>query len=155
MRDLLRAPTAVPEVRFHFNVPDKALYACRLARKAVRSDKRLLIVGPQPQLQTLDSLLWSFSPVDFVPHAWWGSAASSARFSPVWLAERAPAGCDADALLHLGDEAAQGCEAWSRIIELVSASDEVDRQRARERWRAYRDRGWTIDRHDVKEDPSA
>lgn len=145
----------MPEVKFHFNVPDKALYACRLARKAARSGARLLIVGPQAQLQQLDGLLWSFSATDFVAHAWWSHDADTARFAPVLLAERAPPGGLADAVLHLGDTVAQDCESWGRIIELVSASDEADRQRARERWRSYRDRGWTIDRHDVKEEPPA
>lgn len=145
----------MPEVKFHFNVPEPALYACRMARKAVRSGNRLLIVGPPARLQQLDALLWSFSAVDFVPHAWWHAEAPEARFAPVWLAERAPAGCAADAVLHLGDHVAVGCEAWTRIIELVSATDEHDRHCARERWRIYRERGWPIHRHDVSEDPSA
>ncbi|MFN3376952.1 MAG: DNA polymerase III subunit chi [Burkholderiaceae bacterium] len=146
---------AVPEVKFHFNVPDKALYACRLARKAVRSGARLLMVGPSAQLQRLDSLLWSFSAVDFVPHAWCADNTATARFAPVLLAERAPADAVFDAVLHLGDRVPEGCDAWARVIELVSASDAADREQARMRWRAYRDRGWTIDRHDVQKDPQS
>ena len=145
----------MPEVKFHFNVPDKALYACRLARKAVRSGARLLIVGPPAELQRLDGLLWSFSAVDFVAHAWYADNATTARFAPVLLAERAPADAAFDAVLHLGDRVPEGCDAWGRLIELVSATDAADREQARMRWRAYRDRGWTIDRHDVQEEPQS
>ena len=52
-------------------------------------------------------------------------------------------------LLYLGDTVPVGFERFERLIELVG-TDEVDRTQARQRWRHYADRGYAIQRHDVK-----
>src|SRR2546430_15615154 len=57
------------EVQFHFNVPDRLLYACRLLRKALRSGASgVAVTAPAPTLATLDRLLWTFDPQEFIPH---------------------------------------------------------------------------------------
>src|SRR5512145_1032321 len=57
------------EVAFHFNAPDKLAYACRLLRKAVGSGARVVVTAPADVLARLNSLLWTFSQLDFIPHA--------------------------------------------------------------------------------------
>ena len=47
------------EVAFHFNVPDKMNYVCRLLRKATLAKARVVVAGPQQALQTLDEALWT------------------------------------------------------------------------------------------------
>jgi hypothetical protein len=39
------AESVMTEIAFHFNAPDKLAYACRFARKALRSGARLVITG--------------------------------------------------------------------------------------------------------------
>ena len=56
------------EVAFHFNAPDRMAYVCRLLRKAVASGARVVVTGMPEALRQLDTALWTFSPVDFVPH---------------------------------------------------------------------------------------
>ncbi len=63
------------EIAFHFNLPDKTAYVCRLLRKAVAHGARVAVSGEQPLMAELDKALWSFSATDFVPHC---SAASDA-----------------------------------------------------------------------------
>ena len=67
------------EVAFHFNAPDKLAYACRFARKLVRGDRQLVITAPQPLLDTLDAMLWSLSPQDFIAHGGSTSTAEAGR----------------------------------------------------------------------------
>ena len=52
-------------------------------------------------------------------------------------------------LLNLAAEIPAGFEQFERVIEVVSADDADDRQRARDRWRAYTAQGYAIERHDL------
>ena len=56
------------EVTFHFNVPDKVHYACRLLRKAQAGGARLAVLADADTLRALDVALWTFSAPDFVAH---------------------------------------------------------------------------------------
>ena len=58
------------EVAFHFNVPDKMNYVCRILRKASQAKARVVVSGPPKELQTLDEALWTFSPHSFIAHCW-------------------------------------------------------------------------------------
>jgi DNA polymerase III subunit chi len=49
------------DIAFHVNVPDRLAYACRLLRKAVRRNARVVVAGPAPLLGQLDRQLFSSS----------------------------------------------------------------------------------------------
>ena len=51
-------------------------------------------------------------------------------------------------LVNLGAAVPEGFERFERLIEVVTVEDE-DRQRARQRWKHYADRGYAITRHDL------
>lgn len=139
------------EVSFHFDVPDKIAYACRLLRKAVRSGSSAVVAAPMDTLAQLDRALWAFDPLDFVAHVLVRPGqATPARFAPtpVWLAEQPADAPHQPVLLNLGREPAAGFESFERLIELVSRDDD-DRQAGRRRWKHYSDRGYAIGRHQV------
>ena len=145
------------EVSFHFNVPDRMSYACRLLRKAVRRGARVVVAAPTPVLSALDRQLWVFEPLDFIPHvhARPGNApASRLQATPVWLSEQVLDVPHREVLLNLGDELVDGFETFSRVIELVSLDGE-DRQAGRARWKHYSDRGYVIAKHDVAQESTA
>ena len=139
------------EISFHFNVPDRTAYACRLLRKALRKGAKIVVTGAPPVLADLDRALWSFDPLEFVPHVTLRPGqelAQRLRTTPVWLtADLAQAG-HRDVLVNLHDEAPAGFESFARVIEIVS-SDEHDRTTARQRWKHYATRGYAIERHEV------
>ncbi|WP_310626023.1 DNA polymerase III subunit chi [Limnohabitans sp.] len=140
------------EIAFHFNAPDKLAYACRLLRKAVASGARVVVTGEPASLQALDTLLWTFAPLEFVAHCRAGSHAEQLMASPVVLAaqiEGGPALLHHHVLLNLGHEVAPGYERFERTIEVVTLNED-DRQQARQRWKHYADRGYAITRHDLK-----
>jgi DNA polymerase-3 subunit chi len=142
------------EVSFHFNVPDRLSYACRLLRKATRRGARVVVAGPAPVLGRLDKQLWVFEPTDFVPHvhARAGQAiAQRLAHTPVWLVEQVADAPHHEVLLNLGEEPADGFESFERVIELVSR-DGDDRPSGRARWKHYTDRGYPIVRHDVAQE---
>jgi DNA polymerase III subunit chi len=142
------------EVSFHFNMPDRMGYACRLLRKAVRRGARVVVSGPQPLLTQLDRHLWVFEPTEFVPHVCVRAGQTPAprlQHTPVWLCEAITEAPHQDVLLNLGDEVAPGFESFQRVIELVS-HDSSERAAGRQRWKHYADRGYPIQRHDVAQE---
>lgn len=139
------------EVAFHFNVPDRTAYACRLLRKVWRSGHRAHVVLDPADVHALDMALWTFSADEFVPHATHHAPSHVLARSPLVLADEqlaAPPGAVWVNLLGHVPAAWQQAPAGQRIIEVVTL-DEADRQGARQRWRAYAALGHQLVRHDL------
>ncbi|MFT3665682.1 DNA polymerase III subunit chi [Piscinibacter sp.] len=139
-------------VSFHFNVPQRLVYACRLLRKATRQNARIAVTGEARQLAELDRALWSFEPTEFIPHVLLrdGQALPERlRDTPVCLMPTPVGAPHHDVLLNLGAQPPAGFESFERLIEIVS-TDEADRAAARARWKHYAARGYAIDKHEVE-----
>ena len=139
------------EVAFHFNAPDKADYVCRLLRKAVRARAQVVVCAPTPLLHELDVRLWTFAPLEFLPHCQRQADVHTLQQSPVVLTEvLAPVETlpHHQILVNLGADVPPGYETFERVIEVVS-HDPEDRTSARARWKHYADRGYPIVRHDL------
>ena len=136
------------DVAFHFNAPDKLAYVCRLLRKAVLNQARVVVVSSADVLNQLDASLWTFSALDFVPHCRMGSPDSVLGRSAVILAETTDQVPHHQVLLNLSDEVPSGFNHFERVIEVVSL-EEHDRQLARTRWKHYAQHGLQMTRHDV------
>ena len=139
------------EITFHFNVPDRSAYACRLLRKAVRGGAGCAVTAAPEVLAQLDGELWSFDATEFLAHGWAEHVAAvpqALHRSTVWLAGEPQDAPTHGALINLGDKVPIGFESFERLIELVS-NDDGDRNAARLRWKNYAARGYEIRRHDV------
>ena len=143
------------EVTFHFNAPDKLGHACRVLRKAVASGAKVVVTGDRALLRELDTALWTFAPLEFLPHCLGGDSAPAVlAASPVVLAESAASAPHQQVLLNLGTGVPEGFERFERLIEVVTVQED-DRQLGRRRWKHYADRGYAIKREDLapKETP--
>jgi DNA polymerase-3 subunit chi len=137
------------EVAFHFNIPDKLAYACRLVRKASGAGARVVVTGDEPLLRSLDTELWTFSALEFIPHCHVAQAdAQVLAASPVVLADAPRRAPHHEVLVNLGGPVPEGFERFERLIEVVSLEPD-DRSQARARWKHYKDRGYDIKRYDV------
>jgi len=142
-------------ISFHFNVADTHHYVCRLVKKAWQQEKPVLVVGPQDWLDDLDSALWTFSDVDFIPHAFVGEEADelSDEKVNVWLATldqiNTLAEKHAGFLIYLGDVQPVGFERFERLIEIVPQVENA-KVEARKRWSHYKQRGYPLTHHDAK-----
>ncbi|KQT10884.1 DNA polymerase III subunit chi [Ramlibacter sp. Leaf400] len=137
------------EISFHFNAPDKLGYACRLLRKAFGAGSRVVVTGSPEQLRELDTTLWTFGALDFIPHS--HASAQGQRVqarSPIVLAEAPRSAPHQQVLVNLGEGLPEGFERFERLIEVVT-QDDGDRMQARQRWKHYADRGYAIVRHDL------
>lgn len=136
------------EVAFHFNAPDKLGYACRLLRKAAGTGVRVMVTGTAATLRDLDVALWTFAPLEFLPHCYGEVTPVALAASPVVLAESVRSAPHQQVLVNLGSGVPEGFERFERLIEVVTGVEE-DRQEARRRWKHYADRGYAITRHDL------
>jgi DNA polymerase-3 subunit chi len=138
------------EVAFHTGV-DKLEHACRLLRKAYRQGAKVVVAGDAAQLGRLDQALWTFEPLEFIPHTRLKRGdAASARLArtPIWLLDAGATPPHHEVLVNLGPEMVDDWQAFARVIEIVSAEPD-DRNAGRRRWRAYEAQGARIE-HAVK-----
>jgi DNA polymerase III subunit chi len=138
------------QIDFHVNAPAKLAYACRLARKAYGTGARsVFYAGDDRTLAEFDRLLWTFSPLDFIPHCRVGD--SLADVTPIHLAgpDDAERCVHHDLIVNLGREQPPYFGRFERMIEIVGA-DAGELDAGRVRWKFYKDRGYPLEiKHDL------
>ncbi len=136
-------------VEFHFNAPDKMGYACRLLRKAAAKGAKVAVTGEREFLRELDIVLWTFEPLEFIPHCASSAPANVLGATPIVLCPALRDSPHHDVAVNLGSEVPEGFERFERLIEVVTVHQE-DRAPARQRWQHYKTRGYELKRIDLE-----
>jgi DNA polymerase III subunit chi len=134
-------------IDFHSNVGDSIAYACRLARKAYMSGQPLIVLAEPERLKRFDEQLWTFKPLEFVPHCMADSALAAE--TPVLLAASLDAVLENQQhqiLLNLAAAVPPQFARFERLLEVVG-NDEHELVAGRERYRFYRDRGYVLNNY--------
>jgi DNA polymerase-3 subunit chi len=131
-------------IDFHTNVGDPLAYACRLARKAYLSGKPLVVLAEPQRLAAFDEQLWTFQPLEFVPHCM--AKSPLAEDTPVVLTSNLDEAPHHQVLVNLGAPVPAQFARFERLVEIVG-SDGDELAAGRERFRFYRDRGYAIETH--------
>jgi DNA polymerase-3 subunit chi len=123
-------------------------FACRLAEKAYRLNNTVHIqTGSRGDADRLDELLWTFRDGSFVPHERISDPQQEAE-SPITIGCEGDSVAPRDLLINLCDEIPACAEAFPRVAELVTSDDDC-KQLSRRRFAAYRDKGHTLETHNV------
>jgi DNA polymerase-3 subunit chi len=118
------------------------LFICKLVAKAWQDGQRVHLHCQDHHTQTaLDELLWTFQETSFVPHAVLGSAAAASVAVTLGVGEEVPA--IAQVLVNLHPEVPPFFSQFEQVIETTGA-DENTKTRARQRYKFYKDRGYSI-----------
>lgn len=129
-------------IEFFFNVEDKLKKVAELSEKAVNKHRRLMVFAPdQETLDALGSMLWTQSPISFLPHC--RTTDAGAEYAPIiidWQAEALP---HHDVLINLQSAHPPFFSRFTRLIEIVG-QEEQDKVEARKRYKFYRDRGYEM-----------
>ena len=129
-------------------VESRFAFACRLAEKAYRLNNTVHIhTADESHASQIDDLLWTFRDGSFVPHNNVNDSQSSPP-SPVRISSGAAEVEPCDLLINLCDEIPHFAEAFPRVAELVS-SDDSCKQESRKRFAAYREKGHSLETHNV------
>lgn len=137
------------DVQFHVVPSDKLTYACRLLRKATGTGAQLVVTAEARLLQELDAALWNMAPHEFLAHGMEGCPDAVWQRSPVVLTASMLDTPHHQVLVNLGQGVPDGFSRFERLIELISSDDEADVLAGRVRWKHYRDRGYTLVKHDL------
>lgn len=122
----------------------KLALACRLADKAYRLGHKIYIYTPDAALAArLDDLLWVQNPGSFIPHHIYKEGEPQAAVAIGTVPP--PAALD-EVLVSLSAEVPDFFSRFERVVELVG-NDETEKAQSRERFRFYRDRGYTLQTH--------
>lgn len=118
---------------------------CEMIERLWQAGRALYVHCPDPAAQSdFDELLWTFHDTSFVPHAVRGDA----QPAPV----RVLLGCDTaapdcvDTLINLHDEVPGFFSQFEHVLE-TAGHDDASRQRARARYRFYKERGYPLATH--------
>jgi len=131
-------------IDFHTNVGDSLMYACRLVRKAYLAGEPTVVLAPPQRLRAFDEMLWTFSPLEFVPHCL--AESPLANETPIVLAADLAQTPHHRVLLNLGAEVPPQFARFERLLEVIG--DTPDELAAgRERYRFYRDRGYALNNY--------
>ena len=124
-----------------------SLFTCKLTEKAYKNGHQVFInAQSDQQLRLLNDLLWTFRAGSFLPHAVYSGAGDDEL--PILLGNAAAPESASDVLVNLANAIPPFFSRFSRVAELVGG-DEVQRESARERYRFYKDRGYTLSTHDI------
>lgn len=135
-------------VDFYFNADGKAEVARRIAAKAYQSGQcALLYTADEALASDLDAGLWTAQPLSFIPHV--RSGHPLVGETPVLIGTSDDGLKARDVLINLGDEWPPLFSRFERLIEIVTR-DEADREKARERYRFYQERGYPLSKVDLE-----
>ena len=123
-------------------------FACRLAEKAYRLENTVHIHAvDRADAERVNDLLWTFRDGSFVPHDM-AAGESGNRQSPITIGSGDDEVAPRDLLINLCDNIPVFAETFPRVAELVS-SDEPCKRESRKRFAEYRDKGHTLQTHNV------
>jgi DNA polymerase-3 subunit chi len=113
-------------------------------RKAYLSGQPIVVLAEPDRLAAFDEQLWTFSPLDFVPHCM--AASPLAKDTPVVLAANLDEVPHHQILVNLGMSVPPQFARFERLLEVVG-NEEQELAAGRERYRFYRDRGYALNNY--------
>ncbi|HUL81282.1 MAG TPA: DNA polymerase III subunit chi [Gammaproteobacteria bacterium] len=124
--------------------------ACRIVDKATEAEQHVFInATSDTEARKLDELLWTFSQGSFIPHKIVRDGIDVAPIEPVVIGlNRGPLGERWDLMINLAAEVPEFFSRYRRVAEVVDGN-ETRRAASRDRYRFYRDRGYTLNTHQV------
>jgi DNA polymerase-3 subunit chi len=139
--DFYLLPVAEPRARL--------TTVCRLAEKAYEQGLKIAVRTASPsETAAVDDLLWTFADRSFVPHGVWPAEPEFAAATPVLIGSSAFPETHRDVLINLAPDAPPDVSGYARVCEVVGGDDD-SKQRARQRWRAYRSLGCEPEKVDL------
>lgn len=123
------------------------LLVCRLCDKASSEGHKVHVHAPDAMLAgEIDASLWSFRQGSFIAHERAGGPEAPSPLAAVTIGDGPPPASHQDILINLADEVPSFFSRCQRVLEIVTGDAEA-RARSRERFRYYRERGYTLQSH--------
>jgi DNA polymerase-3 subunit chi len=137
------------QIDFYTHVENRQQTLATLAGKALARGLRMMILTADADAtERVGRMLWTQPPIGFLPHC--RAHHELASVTPIILDHVAEPVVHEQILVNLRDEAPPHFSRFERLIEIVGV-DPAEREQARARYRLYRDRGYEIRTHDMRQ----
>ncbi|MEW8469254.1 MAG: DNA polymerase III subunit chi, partial [Candidatus Thiodiazotropha sp.] len=103
--------------------------------------------GSEEESRHMNRLLWTFRQGSFVPHGM--ASECDPLTTPVVISHDKESGEEKDVLINLAGDVPSFFSRFERVAEIIDREPEVVTA-GRERFRFYRDRGYPLNKHDIK-----
>jgi DNA polymerase-3 subunit chi len=122
--------------------------ACRLSEKIYHQGRRILIhTDSEDESIHMNRLLWTFRQGSFIPH---GMLNDCDPFTtPVIISHDKESGEEKDVLINLAADVPNFFSRFDRVAEIIDKEPHVITT-GRQRFRFYRDRGYPMNKYDIK-----
>ena len=121
-------------------------FSCTIVGKAFSQGNSVYILAAdRDEAAKLDDLLWTFQDISFLPHACVDEATPSTPIIIGWPGAQPP---QADVLINLAELVPDNINDIKRIVEIVADETSL-RERGRERYKVYRERGYEMFNHTI------
>ncbi|AIK96697.1 DNA polymerase III subunit chi [Candidatus Odyssella acanthamoebae] len=125
---------------YHLTVTPLEKALPKLVEKIYLNGLRALIVcDSQERLETLNSVLWTFSPTSFIPHGFVGDPLRH----PVWLSLSADNINKAEVVIVLNGAMIPD-NGFDRCMDMFDGNNPDTVHNARDRYKSYRDRDFKL-----------
>lgn len=115
----------------------------KLVEKAYGAGFRVHLLFSAPErVDYYNQLLWTYHPDSFLPHGSGQDAAPERQ--PVFLSAALPAPNQPDLLLVTDGTEPPSAEAYKRILDIFDGKNDTVVEKARERWKHYKDAGHEV-----------
>jgi len=123
-------------------------FICDLSTKVRKEGYGLYIhTSSKEQASTLDDMLWTFKDMSFLAHALVGSA--DADSTPIIIGWEEGVYQSKQVLMNLSHSFPGAVDGYERIIEVVPSAPD-HREKARQRYKNYRDKGLELHSHNIE-----
>lgn len=124
------------------------VFACRLLEKIYRQGGQRVHVhtSDNNEARQLDDLLWSFRPDHFIPHCLLGAG----QQAPITIGHQQEPVAEAQILVNLSGSVPDFFSRFERVAEVVPF-EPSRRQASRVNYKFYKDRGYPLYHHRIKE----
>ena len=114
----------------------KALPA--LLEKAYEGGMRALVLADKSAIKQMDDDLWTFHPRKFLPHG-----TDKRELQPVFISDKIE-NDNRDVLAITNGTEYDGTQGFKKVLDMFDGKNEAELNAARARWKAYKDKGFTL-----------
>jgi DNA polymerase III subunit chi len=134
------------------NPKARDLYACRVVEKAYNTGRKIYIYTASPeQSQTIDTQLWTFRDISFIPHEI-SSNPNSRLFNlapPPVLIDNAPPLPDyTDVLINLTATLPSFCKQFAHVVEIIP-NEPSWRDLVKKHGEFFAEQGYKVETHEI------
>jgi len=135
-------------IDFYLNAASKNEVTRKLVSKALHTGSHIFIfTRDEVHARELDTYFWTSQQLSFLPHVLCGHRLADK--TPILIGDDPGKMLRPDVLINLDVETPEWFARFRRLLEIVT-EDRQDKEMARRRFRYFKERGYSLDVHDLK-----